>query len=154
MPMSLGDWISAASNTLLALSILVGAWLALSRWNVVFVLRTPEHPSHGESGGEGLPTVRSTSWNCELQLADGKVAHIARVKLQRRNRLGIWCNEKQSTFPHDYMPVSLLPHTGLRLTVSILKGNKGPFRLKIQEYASIRRSCVPFGEPERKNDFE
>jgi hypothetical protein len=151
--MSLADWIGAVSNALLALSIVFGAGFALTRWNVVFVLRTPEHPSHGESGGEGMPTVRSTSWTCELQLADGKVAHISRVKLQRQNALGVWRNEKQATFPHDYMPVSLLPQTGMRLTVSIVKGTKGPFRIKIEEYATMRRSYIPFVELERRNDF-
>ncbi|MBC7768940.1 MAG: hypothetical protein H7124_09140 [Phycisphaerales bacterium] len=150
---SFGDWIEAISNALLALSIIVGAAFALTRWYVVFVLRTPEHPSLGEFGGEGLPTVRSTSWKCDLQLAEGKAAHIARVKLQRRNHLGLWRNEKQSTFAHDYMPVSLLPQGELALTVSIGKGTKGPFRIKIQEYATMRRSYIPFVEPERKNDF-
>lgn len=151
--MSFGDWVGAITNALLALSIIIGAGLTLTRWNVVFVPRTPEHPSHGESGGEGMPTVRSASWTCELQLADGKIAHIARVKLQRRNAFGIWRNEKQATFPHDHMPVSLLPQSGMRLTVSIVKGTKGPFRIKIEEYATTRRSYIPFVEPDRKNDF-
>jgi hypothetical protein len=141
------DGAAAASNIILVISIVWGGLLALRRWNVAFALRDMSAPMYGESSIGSGPPVKSKSWNCRLELADGHVAHVKNVRLQRRV-LGFWSHVKGATAPHVHMPTSMLKGDSFELFLGMVPDEHGPFRLKINEYASIRATYVPFIEPE------
>jgi hypothetical protein len=152
--MSLGDSIAALSNVVLTASVIGGGLIAFSRWNVQFAIQPLEKPSHGESYDEDGPVVETINWLCRLNLVGGKVAHISRIKLERRNSWGFWRQEKDAALPYVRMPLSISEADAFQFVVSIVKETRGPFRLKVEEYATMRSVLVPFVEPERVDDSE
>lgn len=146
------DWIAALANALLALSIAGGAVVALRRWNVAFAVILRAGPFNPETSIDGIKQPSVTTWQCSLELADGQVAHIARIKMQRR-RLGFWVRVQGAVLPQDHLPISLRRGGTLEFTVALPRGDAGPFRFKIDEYSTFRSARFPFVETERKNDF-
>ncbi len=146
------DWFGIASNAVLAASVIVGAGLALRRWNVAFALTEIDSPTYGEVVINGLAQPKTTSWRCRLTLVSGAVAHVHRVKLQRRT-MGFWTRVKQGALPHIHMPVSLSTGSGIDIYIVTDRDSRDTYRLKVDEYATLRSITLPFLEPQKQNDF-
>lgn len=145
------DWVSAGANVVLALSVVLGAFLAVSRWPVAFTVSKTNGPLFGEAVIEGEPQPKSTTWVCEIVLARGDVAHISSIQLERRI-LGIWTRVDNGCMARERLPASLTNGERLSVHFSADRGDKSEFRIVIREYGTLRRLMVPFLEPQRVSD--
>jgi len=146
------DWFGIVTNVVLAASVIVGAGLALRRWNVAFALTEIDSPTYGEVVINGVAQPKTTSWRSRLTLVSGAVAHVHRVKLQRR-MMGVWVRVKQGVLPHIHMPVSLSTGGGIDIYIVTARDSRDTYRLKIDEYATLRSITLPFLEAQKQNDF-